>query len=67
MNKYPCSMINGLCEYGGNKRYNYGFVSGTASFCRFPKVDKWVSDLDLCPKDIQDERGNEPPQKVIKI
>ena len=36
-----------LCKYGGNKRYNYGFVSGMANYCR--KVKKWCSDLKECP------------------
>ena len=29
--------------------YNYGFVSGTASYCRL--VKKWVSDLEYCPNE----------------
>ena len=35
-------------KYGGNKRYNYGFVSGTANYCH--KKEKWVADLKNCPK-----------------
>ena len=45
---YPCPLAeNKLCRYGGNKNYNYGFVSGSASFCRLDK--KWVHDLEKCP------------------
>ena len=37
------------CEYGGNKRYNYGFMSGMSLYCR--KEKKWLHDLDKCPLD----------------
>lgn len=48
--KAYCPLINNdLCQYGGNKRYNYGIVAtGTASYCRLAK--KWVHDLKSCPK-----------------
>ena len=47
--KAYCPLINNdLCEYGGNKRYNYGFTSGMASYCRLSK--KWIHDLKSCPK-----------------
>ena len=50
--KAYCPLINNdLCEYGGNKRYNYGFISGMSSFCRLSK--KWVHDLKSCPKTIK--------------
>lgn len=49
--KYYCPIASEqqdkLCEYGGNKAYNYGFMSGTASFCR--KAKKWVHSLERCP------------------
>jgi hypothetical protein len=54
--KYPCdlSIIEKgrgfvMCEHGGTKRYNYGFTSGTACYCRLDK--KWVCDLKECPID----------------
>lgn len=48
MKKYPCKLSKmGMCQYGGNKRYNYGFVSGTASYCYFAK--RWITDLKECP------------------
>ena len=47
MKKFPCPLVKKLCEHGGNKRYNFGFLSGTAGYCRL--VDKWTSDLDQCP------------------
>jgi hypothetical protein len=51
MKKYPCSIsVSKFCEYGGNKRYNYGFCNGTASYCRL--IKKWISDIKKCPKDI---------------
>ena len=57
MKKYPCKLSESLtCEYGGNKRYNYGFVSGTAGYCR--KLNKWVSDIEKCPKDLKGENKN---------
>jgi hypothetical protein len=46
--KAYCPLINNkLCKYGGNKAYNYGFVSGLSSYCRL--VKKWVHDLKTCP------------------
>ncbi len=49
--EYPCPLsTTGVCRYGGNKRYNYGFMSGTSSYCR--KDKKWVHDLKDCPLDI---------------
>lgn len=48
MKKHLCKMSQiGECKYAGNKCYNYGFVSGSASYCRFSK--KWVADLKECP------------------
>ena len=48
MKRYPCDLApDGMCKYGGNKIYNYGFVSGTASYCRHSK--KWAGDLNKCP------------------
>lgn len=46
---YLCNLSeNNFCEHGGNKRYNYGFISGTSQYCRFSK--KWVHNLKSCPK-----------------
>ena len=37
----PCPLSpTGYCKHGGNKRFNYGFMNGTASYCR--KVKKWI-------------------------
>jgi len=48
MKEYPCEMSKTkLCRFGGTKHYNYGFVRGTASYCRLAK--KWVSDMKECP------------------
>lgn len=47
--EYDCPKAkNGKCKHGGNKRYNYGFVSGTAYYCYLTK--KWVQDIKKCPK-----------------
>lgn len=56
MKKYPCFLADSnsyppcsiVCEYGGNKSYNYGFCSGMASYCRL--IKKWVGDFEKCPK-----------------
>ncbi len=46
--EYPCKLSpTGLCRYGGNKSYGYGFVSGTASFCYKDKI--WLHDVTICP------------------
>ena len=51
MRKYPCPRhYEGQCSYGGNKHYDYGFVSGTSSYCRFAR--KWLSALEKCPLDL---------------
>ena len=44
--KYPCPLtkdIHGECRYGGSKNYNYGYFSGTGTYCRLLK--KWVGTL----------------------
>jgi rRNA maturation endonuclease Nob1 len=50
MKYYYCPMLKEGrgCRYGGNKKYNFGFMSGTDSFCRL--VKKWVHDLKTCPR-----------------
>ena len=52
MKKYYCPLRKELCEFGGNKRYNYGFVSGTASYCR--KIKIFICDFNdrKCPYKI---------------
>lgn len=56
MKEYPCNLPDKnrtlvFCKYGGNKHYNYGFTSGTASYCR--KAKRWVCDLTECPLGIK--------------
>jgi len=47
---YPCEKAkDGMCEHGGNKNFNYGFVRGSAPYCRLKR--QWVSDLERCPKE----------------
>jgi hypothetical protein len=58
--KYHCHLSPDpdlLCEYGGNKTYNYGFVSGTASYCRHRAEERFVSEIKICPK--TKEQGRE--------
>ena len=65
MAKYPCPLINGLCEYGGSKYYDYGFMRGNAAYCRMRKA--WVSDMKKCPKDLEalrDEEGMEEEETM---
>ena len=58
--KHYCAYANrgngGRCQYGGNRRYNYGFVFGTASYCY--KSKKWLANLDImkCPQENTDEQ-----------
>lgn len=48
MKEYTCPLSKTkMCRYGGNKRYNYGFMSGSSSYCR--KDRKWVHNLKKCP------------------
>ena len=38
MKEYPCELSDsGFCIYGGSKRFNYGFVCGSAGYCRKEK------------------------------
>lgn len=43
-----CYLVKDLCQYCINKRYNYGFVSGTASYCKIEK--RFCADMGKCPK-----------------
>ncbi len=45
--KYPCKHNKNGCKHGGNKKYNYPFMSGKARYCRL--VNAWVSELNECP------------------
>lgn len=48
MKTYSCHRSpSDQCQYGGNKAYNYGFMSGTASYCRHDR--RWVADMKRCP------------------
>ena len=41
ISKFPCPLSQtGRCIFGGNKRYNYGFMSGIGSYCR--KSKQWI-------------------------
>ena len=46
--QHPCKLSDTkLCKHGGNKRYGYGYWSGTAGYCY--KVKRWLYDLKECP------------------
>jgi hypothetical protein len=48
--KYRCDKsITGYCKHAGNKYYDYGFVSGTANYCRHPMEKRFVVDVKSCP------------------
>jgi hypothetical protein len=47
MKKYFCQKEKKMCRYGGNKRYNYGFLSGTAGYCF--KDKKFLVKIKECP------------------
>jgi hypothetical protein len=57
MKKYYCSLsIDNQCQYGGNKTYDYGFLTGTGEYCRV--VNKWVMYLKECPlNNISEKAG----------
>jgi len=31
-----------MCKYGGAKWFNYGGISGSQSWCRYPRIDRAV-------------------------
>ena len=38
MKEYQCDLSKtGMCRYGGNKQFNYGFCNGTHSYCFHPR------------------------------
>jgi len=48
MAEYICPLSKtGTCKYGGNKTYNYGFISGIASYCYH--IKKFIDGIDKCP------------------
>ena len=52
MRKYPCKLCKTKdCEHAGNRYYNYGFVQGTANYCRLEK--RFIADMKLCPKETK--------------
>jgi len=40
-----------ICKHGGNKRYNYGFCSLMALYCRENK--QLLSDMKVCPLQVK--------------
>ena len=38
--KYFCDLTMVECEHGGSQRFNLGFMHGTESACRHPKIDR---------------------------
>lgn len=51
MKQYPCPLSEtGMCEFAGNKYYNYGYMSGTGNYCRHKMGKRFVSGIKECPK-----------------
>jgi hypothetical protein len=51
MKKYYCPLsLDKKCEFGGSKRFNYGFMNGTNFYCRKAKrmIDGMFGEL-KCP------------------
>jgi hypothetical protein len=48
-----CYLTKQICRYSINKRYNYGFVSGSSGWCKL--VKKWTSDMDMCPEEAKQD------------
>jgi len=50
---FPCRLSKtGFCKYGGNKNFNYGFMRGSAAYCRLTKtfIHNWLVQKDIeCP------------------
>ena len=47
MKEYPCMLSKTkVCRYGGNKYFNYGFLRGSAEYCR--KTKQWIHNLKKC-------------------
>ena len=58
-----CCYTGKICKYGGNRTYNYGFLTGTASFCR--KEKSFCSDMKKCPL-VDEEVGEQPTTTVCQ-
>ena len=52
--KYNCELAEEPCEYAGNRYYNYGFIQGNKSFCRYKK--RWVDKMEECPMKDSERR-----------
>jgi len=61
MKQYPCKESpDGLCEHGGNKAFNHGFVAGTGAFCRHKLQKRFLAAPGfVCPKREEDARAEE--------
>ena len=47
MKEYYCEKSKTKkCKHAGNKRFNFGFVSGLANYCRYSK--RFIRDIDKC-------------------
>ena len=62
--KYYCHYMKKPCQFGGNKSFNYGFYSGTSSYCY--KVSKFTHDLKQCPEVSQESKEAEKQQLTGK-
>ena len=48
--EYPCPLADGeMCKYGGNKRFDYGFMRGSSSFCHHPRQMRFTDYMETCP------------------
>jgi hypothetical protein len=66
MNQKPyrwCCYKKMECSFGGNRTYNYGFLTGTASFCG--KENKFCCDMKKCPLDVM-EVGEQPTTAALR-
>lgn len=44
-----CKWMKKMCSFGGNKRYSFGFVSGTSGYCWKKKC--FTHEMEECPLD----------------
>ena len=52
--KYPCGMAkSGVCEFAGNRQFNYGFTMGRGAYCNHHTQKRFVWAINTCPLEAQ--------------
>lgn len=53
-----------MCKYGGNKRFNYGFMSGTSGYCRF--FNEWLHEIEVCSQPQKNKESQKKSYRTVR-